>query len=130
MSIETTVMFDINAKGSESGNPYVGSFKVRTLLTRRQNAVADEVRRDIIGTNPAGVMARVAMDAFVCGQLSVRVVEAPDWFKNFGIGGIDCPDFNVLEDIFALAMKAENDRKVALGLVAKEAADKMKEAKE
>lgn len=130
MSQEISSVFDVNVIGTESGNPYTGTFKVRTLLTQRQLAVADEVRRDIIGPNPLGVLPSVATNAFVSGQLSVRVLESPDWFKNGGVGGIDLPDFNVTQEVFAQAIKAEEARKKALGLAADKAADSMKKKME
>jgi hypothetical protein len=130
MNNETTAIFNINMVGTESGNPYHGDFKVRTLLTRRQLALADEIRRDILGKNPEGASARVAADAFVAGQLSLRVIEAPEWFKNGGIGGIDLPDINVLEEVFAKAIEAEEERKSKLVTAGDKAADKLKKKSE
>jgi hypothetical protein len=114
MDNDVSAIFDINIIGDESGNPYTGSFKVRTLLTRRQRAAADEIRRDFIGTNPEGASKQVAIDGFVVGQLAVRVLDAPDFFKNAGVGGQNLPDFNVLEAILEKAILAEEERKSKL----------------
>jgi len=126
METDTTETFDINIVGEESGNPYNGTFKVRTLLTRRQLALADEVRRDILGPRPGDALAQVASDAFVAGQLAVRVLDAPDWYKNGGIGGIDLPDINVLERVFAKAIESENKRKEKLNTQADKAVETLR----
>ena len=111
MNQETTQVFDINVIGDDSGNPYMGSFKVRTLLTRRQLAAADEVRRTFLGSNPESASAQTKMDGFIVGQLAVRIIDAPEWFKNAGLGGQDLPDSNVLDKILENALKAEDERK-------------------
>ena len=130
MKTDVSAIFDINIVGDNSGNPYNGTFKVRTLLTRRQVALADEMRRSILGPSPEGATARVAMDAFVSGQLYVRVLEAPEWFKNSGQGGIDLPDINVLEEIFSKAIDSENARRSALLKESDQAATALKEKEE
>lgn len=125
---ELTSVFDVNMVGEESGTSYVGTFKVRTLLSRQQLARADMNRRLILGPLPEGssAMPRVAADAFISGQLSVRVVEAPRWFENAGTGGIELFDTNVLEEIFRKSMEAEDDRRSKLNQKADAAAEKLK----
>lgn len=123
-----TAKFDINIVGEDSGNPYTGSFTVRTLLTRNQLAQADMNRRLILGPIPEGAapMPRIATDAFIAGQLSVRIIEAPQWFDSAGIGGIDLFDTNVTEEIFRKALEAESQRKESLNKKADTAAEKLK----
>jgi hypothetical protein len=130
MTNETTAIFDINMVGGDSGNPYHGTFKVRTLLTRRQLALGDEIRRDILGKNPEGASPRVAADAFIAGQLSIRILEAPEWFESAGVGGIDLPDINVLEEVFRKTMEAEEERKSKLVAAGDKAAEKLKKKTE
>lgn len=113
MSTETTSIFDVNTIGNESGNPYTGTFKVRTLLSRRQVAQADEFRRTIIGASPDGVVNAVNEDAWVSGQLFVRVLESPEWFRTSAYG-IDLPDTNITRIILDKALEAEKARKDAL----------------
>lgn len=130
MNQEVNAKFDINLIGSESGNPYNGSFKVRTLLTRRQLAMADEVRRDIIGKDPDNAFPKVKTDAFIAGQLAVRVLDAPKWFQDAGPGGIDLPDNNVLELILDKAIQCEADRKDKILGEAKKAEEDLKSKEE
>ena len=107
---ETTVTFEINEIGSETGNPFNGTFKVKTLLSRREEFIADERRRSIVGTLANGVAPSLGGEAFMQGQLFVRIVEAPKWWEDSD-SGLDLKDLNVIVAVFNAAMKAEKDRK-------------------
>lgn len=108
--METTATFEINEVGEESGNPFNGSFKVKTLLTRRDEFMADERRRSLLGSSPQEAANSLQAEAFMHGQLSVRLLEAPSWWKENG-HGLDMTDLNVVVAVFTAAMKAEKDRK-------------------
>ena len=105
--------FTVNVVGTDSGNPYTGEFSVKTLLTRQDQAVADQVRRGFIGADPANASPRSQADGFMIGQLAVRITKAPDWWTNSN-NGRDLPDANVLEDVFEKALAEEEKRKAAL----------------
>jgi hypothetical protein len=111
--METTVTFSINVIGEESGNPFTGTFKVKTLLSRREHFAADERRRMIVGANPTTILPKLDTDAFMIAQLSVRVVEAPSWWKQSD-SGLDLDDSNVIAEVFSLAIKAEVERKESI----------------
>jgi hypothetical protein len=108
---EVTAKFEVNIVGENSGNPYSGEFEVRTLITMRQQAAADESRRMILGFNPDQADGGIKNLAFTAGQLSVRVKEGPEWWSSAGLGGIDLPDANVLIDLLNLCGEAEQERK-------------------
>lgn len=111
--MKTSASFTINITGEDSGNPYNGSFTVKTLLSRGDYMKADEARRRYLGFNPEAAVPRVASDAFMFGQLSVRITDAPQWWVD-SKGGYDLSDSNVIEEIFGLAVKAESDRKESI----------------
>lgn len=127
---EITAKFDINVVGESTGNPYSGEFKVRTLLTMRQQASADEGRRMILGFNPEAAAEGIKNLAFTAGQLSVRIIDSPDWFKSSGLGGIDMADANVLIDLLNKCGEAEQERKNGILKDGKAAEEALKAKKE
>ena len=108
--METTTIVQVSIVGEDTGNPYNGKFKVKTLLTRRDHFVADERRRILVGANAASVANSVNAEAFMMGQLVVRIVEAPKWWTDSD-GGLDLEDSNLVGELFSLVMKAEEERK-------------------
>lgn len=111
--METTAKFSINVIGEDSGNPYIGDFVVKTLLTRRDRFKADEYRRMLIGANPSEALPDMSMEAYVLGQLLVRIVEAPEWWKNSQNGEL-LADLNVILQVYELAKAKEDERKKTL----------------
>ena len=107
--METTATFAINEVGEKSGNPYTGTFVVKTMLTRRDGFTADAIRRNIVGVDPQNASPSIAGEAFMLGQLSVRIIDAPKWWEESD-GGMDLADVNVIATIFKEAMDAESKR--------------------
>lgn len=99
--METTVPIMIDVIGQRTGNPYNGKFLVKTNLTRRENFIADERRRMIVGTNPLGVAPSLNGEAYMLGQLFVRILEGPKWWKDSD-GGLDLEDENVIGELYRL----------------------------
>jgi hypothetical protein len=118
--METTVTFSVNLVGSESGNPFTGSFTVKTLLSRRDHFKADEMRRLTLGGDSDHALPALQTEAFMYSQLLVRVTDSPKWWKDSN-GGIDLDDPNIMPEIFSLAIKAEKERKEKIVKAAQEA---------
>lgn len=124
--METTSTFNINLIGDNTGKSYNGEFTVRTILSFRQRAAADEIRRSIIGGNPEFADQNVLAGALACGQLAVRIVKAPEWWASEGLGGQDLKDDNVLIELFKLTMNAERNRMEKITEQGEEAKKKLK----
>lgn len=118
--METTAKFSVSIIGEESGDPYTGDFVVKTLLTRRDVFKADELRRIILGANPASAMDDRQAEAYIMGQLVVRIVEAPGWWKN-SEGGQLLPDLNVIMGVYEAAKAKETERSDGIKKKAEEA---------
>lgn len=90
------------------GEKFRGDFVFKTVLTRRESAFADQVRRQILGPSPDGTQPLPAThnDAFMLGQLSARVVDSPIWWKNSDLGR-DILDPNVIAAVYDKALEAE-----------------------
>jgi hypothetical protein len=111
--MRTDTTFSINIKGEDSGDPYRGKFRVLTLLTRRDQFAADEVRRRILGIMAETAPPSLITEAYMIGQLQVRIIEGPDWWMS-SEGGELLPDKNVVVELFKECMKAEEERKEKL----------------
>lgn len=123
--METTVTFDINEIGEETGTPYTGLFTVKTILTRQDRFGADRERRRILGgDNPDQAMPGLQGEAFMLGQLSVRVVDAPKFWKD-SLGGLLLEDGNVIGRVFEIAIAKENERREKLQKQSGEALTKL-----
>lgn len=118
--METTVTFSLNLTGLETGQVYAGQFTVKTLLSKRDQFRADELRRILLGTNSEAAIPALQGDAFMMGQLAVRVVDGPDWWLKSN-NGADLADGNVIASLFELCMSKEADRKEKVKAAAEEA---------
>jgi len=99
--MDTTVPITIDVVGQRTGNPYTGKFLIKTILTRRENFIADERRRMIVGTNPLGVAPSLNGEAYMLGQLFVRIMDGPKWWKDSD-GGLELEDENVIGELYRL----------------------------
>ncbi len=99
--------FSVNIIGDKTGKQWVGDFKVKTLLSHRDDFMRDMKRREFLGPiNPQLADAYTLNAAEAFGELSVRIVEAPAFWKESG-GGLDLIDNNVVREIYNQAMAAE-----------------------
>ena len=98
--------FAISEVGETTGEKFTGMFTVKRVLSKREESLADIRRRAILGPQPENSLSSVANDAYVLGQLAVRIVKAPKWWDESD-GGLDLLDSNVLAKIFEETLKAE-----------------------
>jgi hypothetical protein len=99
--METTKPFIIDDIGQRSGRSYEGKFTVKTLLSRRENFVADERRRFILGMNGTQAAPSLSGEAYMLGQLSVRIIDAPKWWTDSD-NGLDLVDENIIGLVYRL----------------------------
>lgn len=101
--------FDVNEIGSRSKNTYMGTFKVKCILSPLDLVKIDRTYREMIGDiNPHLASQNVENVVFALSQLKYRVVEFPDFWKNVEINGGHV-DENVLIEIINLAIGAEDE---------------------
>jgi hypothetical protein len=118
--MEVTDTVSISSTGSLTGKSYIGTFKVKTILSRRDHFAADEQRRIILGANCQAALEPLKQEAFMLGQLSVRILESPDWWKAAGLG-LELEDPNIIEEIFQAAVAAGTKAKAEIKKEAAEA---------
>ena len=102
-AIEST--FAIAMKGDTLDHEYTGTFTVRCILTKREELIADVRRRELLGPSADSASPVILNNAYVLGQLFVRIVDAPDWWKESD-GGADLYDTNVIGEIYAKVLEA------------------------
>lgn len=122
--METTKIFSINEIGQRSGKSYDGKFTVKTLLTRRENFVADERRRFILGTNAQGAVPSLSGEAYMLGQLSVRIVDAPQWWVDSD-NGLDIVDENIIGILYKLMEEKVKEAEEEIAAKAKQSLEKL-----
>jgi len=122
--MEAIDTFTLSVTGNVTGQLYDGTFKVKTLLTRREQFNADLKRREIVGGQPGDAMPTLQGEAFVLGQLFVRIVDGPGWWPQSSFG-LDLRDSNVTDEMFRLALEAEQKAKESIRGKAKEALEKL-----
>lgn len=122
--METTTKFSFSVIGEQTGKPYNGDFTVKTVISRRENFIADERRRLLIGANASSVSQSVNGEAYMFGQLSVRIVSAPDWWNNAD-NGVDLEDDNVAPELYNLIMEKADEHRKKIKESAEKAVEKM-----
>ena len=98
-----------NEVGETTGERYTGTFRIKRILTQREEFLADLRRRSILGPNPENAIVAIVNNAFTLGQLSVRIIEGPSWWNpnEDDVGGLDMLDMNILASLFEECMRAD-----------------------
>lgn len=112
-------VISVNVIGEQTGTPYIGDFTIKLHLTKREQLRADMIRRETLGPSPLNSepAAKLQTDAFILGQLAVRVEKAPKFWLDSN-AGLDLPegDDNLLYELYDQILKK-----------IQESADKMRE---
>lgn len=116
--------FSIRVQGDSSGQTWVGDFRAKVALTRREIITKDRIRREMLGpTGEPEEHARLLAVAY--SELKVRITDAPKWFTESDCG-LDLEDETPMASVYQEAMKIQNE---ALVQKMKEAEDKAAEMK-
>ena len=79
----TTATFDIAIQDELTMETYMGNFKVKCFLSPLETIRADRIYRELIGPINSMMAGDTAQNyAFAISQLSVRIINSPDFFKN------------------------------------------------
>lgn len=105
--LEQTAKFSINITGRHSKQTYIGTFRVKCLLSPLEEIAADKRYRDLLGANSHLAQENVRAKAFALAQLEQRVIEMPAFWENDIIPGGHIQDDNILLDVLDLAISAQ-----------------------
>ena len=106
-TIEQNSSFIINMIGSHTNNSYMGTFKVKCLLSPLEEIQADKTYRSLLGDNSHLALAHVRQYAFALSQLQQRIIEAPPFWQNEYIGGGHILDQNIISEVLNKAIEAQ-----------------------
>lgn len=99
--------FDVNILGEFTNQSYIGTFRVRCILSPLEDIAADRKYRELLGDNYHLSRQDVRDKAFALSQLEARVISHPPFWENHRIGGGHIPDSNVLLEVLDKAIEAQ-----------------------
>lgn len=107
---EKTVSVSIT--GDTTRTRYAGDVTFKCVLSKREELLADQIRRRAIGPSPENTPAPVKLqgDSYMYGQLTVRIKKAPKWWETSD-GGMDELDGNLVEELYLKALEVEKEFK-------------------
>jgi hypothetical protein len=132
MAAFPTFTFVFDVIGDSTAEKFSGNFEGKVRLSHRDQLNKDQLRRQIIGTNPEFATKDSHMRAEILGHLSVSLVDGPKWWKESG-GGLDLFDDNVLFDIYEKVTQEQSkaiEDAIKKGEVAKEGLKKVAKKKD
>lgn len=95
----TGEIFSISLVGDATRTTWAGQFTVKTKLSWRDQLQMDKLRREFLGPDAQGASPDAIAQAVILAELSVRVIEAPQWWFE-SKGGLEMCDDNVLTTIY------------------------------
>jgi hypothetical protein len=105
----------------------VGQFDIETVVDRRAEFMADERRRNIVGANPQGVPAALLGEAYMLGQLFMRIVKAPKWWTDSD-GGLLLKDENIIGELYRMMELKVKERETGVVDEGKDAIKKLEKS--
>lgn len=130
---DTTATFDVHITGEPSKMTYMGSFKVKTVMSPLEEIAADKLYRELLGENMLMASDNVKNSAFVLSQLKYRILsyeKAPFWANanRPDIPGGHIEDGNVIFEVFNKAIEAQEKYIEQKQKEAKDIEEKLKKA--
>jgi hypothetical protein len=96
--------FSIDIVGESTGIPWKGVFKVKLHRSFREDLRQDELRRQLLGSNPNGADRRAVNVADIFSFLWVRLLETPQWWEK-AENGLGLEDDNLIAEVYSRAMQ-------------------------
>lgn len=125
-AIEGESTFDVNIVGQSSKQSYIGSFKVKCLISPIEEIEADKRYRELLGVNPHLATEHVRRQAFALSQLEQRVIDCPPFWENETLPGGHVKDSNVILEVLDKAIEAQENYINAKDKELKEKQEKLK----
>jgi hypothetical protein len=117
--------FDLNLVGDVTGEKWLGKFKCKLRLSHRDTLAKDNLRRQLLGGSPELATERASSLAFIASELSVRLVDAPAWWKAAD-NGLDLADDNVMAEVYSNCVRLERELFDKTHKKAEDASDELK----
>ena len=99
--------FDYCSVGNITKQSYIGTFKVKTILSPMEFIKADKLYRELLGQNLHYASNLAQNYAFALSQLKQRIVEFPPFWEDRELNGSHVKDDNIVMEIMELAAETE-----------------------
>jgi len=98
-------VFHFDHVGETTGNKYDGTFTVRTALNMGQKHLLELEKSKLLADflNPTNELAGIAL---ILSNLRVKVIDAPEWWKQ-SAGGLNIMDEDVLVELYKKVVEKE-----------------------
>ncbi len=116
------VTFNIKIVGETTSQEYVGSFKVRPVLTQAEQLQRDGIMRDLLGGRASEASPRAVSQALLLAEIQVRSLDTPMFWKE-AKNGLALFDENVMGTVYDRIQEVEKEWRADM---AKKAADAKK----
>jgi len=103
-----TANITITIVGEITQETYMGTFKVKCMLSPLELIKSDRLYRELLGANSSMANITARNSAFALSQLENRIIECPPFWENREIGGGHIVDANILGEVIELAIEAES----------------------
>jgi hypothetical protein len=101
-----TAIFEINDIGDDTNQTYLGTFRVKCVLSPLEFISSDKTRRELLGLHQEFAIEHTKNLALALAQLQYRVMESPAFWKNKTIDGGHVDD-NIILLVFERAIEAQ-----------------------
>jgi hypothetical protein len=101
---ESVIMFNYN--GEVTGHNYGGNLRVKCVLNMADKRNL-EIERSLITADLSNPTPNLIAIAQVIANLRVRVIDAPEWFRD-AVKSLDLVDDDVYFELYAKCMEAED----------------------
>ena len=100
------VPFNVKIIGETTSQEYVGTFKVKPVLTQMEQIQRDAVMRDILGGKASEASPRAVSQALLLAEIQCRSIEVPSFWKE-AKNGTALFDENVLGTVYDRIQQVE-----------------------
>lgn len=124
------VQFELHVVGDETGDTFHDKFRAKEKLSWADQLAIDRMRRELLGPLGGEADLNVQQRAQVIAELTFRLTEFPEWWKN-AHNGLDLVDDNVVLKVYEEAQRIRKeylDRMKAKGEEAKKKLGEKQEA--
>jgi hypothetical protein len=102
------VSFSIKVIGETTGEEYVGSWKVKPILSTDDQLTRDQIMRDRLGGTTAGATPRAISQALILAEIQVRCLDVPAFWKE-SKNGLALYDESVMGHVYDRILEVEKE---------------------
>jgi len=114
------VSFNIKVIGSTTGQEYMGTFKVKPVLSQAEQLQRDAIMRDLLGGRVQDSSPRAVSQALLLAEIQIRSLSVPEFWKE-SKNGLSLYDEEVMAAVYDKIQTTEQEWKADIKKKADEA---------